>query len=89
MTLITKARDKSYRSERGRKKKDSGGQSSSVPGGQLKPLTSSWFSHAGSVASVTHRLYSAPRNKFSGFLHTLHSAGGRQRENNTGDECQG
>lgn len=29
---------------------------------------------------VTHRLYSAPRNKFSGFLHTLHSAKGRRRE---------
>lgn len=27
----------------------------------------------------THRLYSAPRNKFSGFLQTLHSAAGRHR----------
>lgn len=42
-------------------------------------------SHAGGVAAVTHRLYSAPRNKFSGFLHTLHSVGRRQRERNAGE----
>lgn len=36
-----------------------------------------------SSAAVTHRLYSAPRNKFSGFRHTLHSAGGRQTERTT------
>lgn len=52
-------------------------------------LQVSWTSDAGCFAVVTHRLYSAPRNKFSGFLHTLHSAEGRHKEHNSSDECQG
>lgn len=53
-------------------------------------LQASWgSSDAGCFAVVTHRLYSAPRNKFSGFLHTLHSAEGRHKEHNSSDECQG
>lgn len=51
--------------------------------------TSRVFLHACCFVAVTHRLYSAPRNKFSGFLHTLHSAEGRQKEHNASDECQG
>lgn len=52
-------------------------------------LQVSWTSDAGCFAVVTHRLYSAPRNKFSGFLHTLHSAEGRRKEHNSSDERQG
>lgn len=42
------------------------------------------YPHAG----TTHRLYSAPRNKFSGFLHTLHSAEARRESERTCDECR-